>query len=82
MMKIAETRELNTSQLHKELASQERSLLNLRFRKATLQLSDSNEVRKTRLNIARIKTVIRERQIVAAMRPQAQASGEKKDSNG
>lgn len=67
-MKIAETRELYMTQLHKELASQERALLNLRFRKATLQLSDTTEVRKTRTNIARIKTVIRERQIVAAMK--------------
>ncbi len=77
-MKIAETRELDMTQLHKELASQERALLNLRFRKATLQLSDTTEVRKTRTSIARIKTVIRERQIVAAMKRASAAQEGKK----
>ncbi len=77
-MKIAETRELDMTQLHKELASQERALLNLRFRKATLQLSETTEVRKTRTSIARIKTVIRERQIVAAMKRASAAQEGKK----
>ena len=69
-MKITDVRELDRAQLHKELGAQERALLNLRFRKATLQLSDSNEIRKTRHTIARIKTVIREREIAAAMKKQ------------
>lgn len=73
-MKIVEIRELDMPQLHKELISQERALLNLRFRKATLQQSDSNEAGRTRTNIARIKTVIRERQIVAQMKKKADGS--------
>lgn len=70
-MRVTDVRDLDSKGLHKELGEQERALLNLRFRKATLQLSDSNEIKKTRRTIARIKTVIREREIAAAMKKQA-----------
>ncbi len=64
-MRISEVRELNNEELQKELSDQERALMNLRFSMATLQLSDSNQIGGTRRTIARIRTVIRERQIVA-----------------
>ena len=41
--------------------------MNLRFRKATLQLSNTNELKNARKTIARIKTVIRERIITAEL---------------
>ncbi len=65
MMQITEVRELNDSELVKELTEQERALMNLRFRKATMQLTNTNELGNTRKTIARIKTVIRERTIIA-----------------
>ena len=64
-MQITEVRELNDSELVKELTDQERALMNLRFRKATMQLTNTNELGNTRKTIARIKTVIRERAIIA-----------------
>ena len=64
-MQIIEVRELNDSELVKELTEQERALMNLRFRKATMQLTNTNELGNTRKTIARIKTVIRERAITA-----------------
>ena len=64
-MQITEVRELNDSELVKELTDQERALMNLRFRKATMQLTNTNELGNTRKTIARIKTVIRERAITA-----------------
>ena len=64
-MQITEVRELSDSELEKELAEQERALMNLRFRKATMQLTNTNELGNTRKTIARIKTVIRERAIIA-----------------
>jgi large subunit ribosomal protein L29 len=64
-MQISEVRELNDTELQKELGDQERALMNLRFRKATLQLTNTNELGATRKTIARIKTVIREREIAA-----------------
>jgi large subunit ribosomal protein L29 len=62
-MRISEVRELNDTELVKELGDQERAMMNLRFRKATMQLTNTNEIGNTRKAIARIKTVIRERSI-------------------
>ena len=62
-MRISDVRELNDTELVKELGDQERALMNLRFSKATMQLTNTNELGNTRKAIARIKTVIRERSI-------------------
>jgi large subunit ribosomal protein L29 len=62
-MRIDEIRTLSAELLRKELDDQRRALLNLRFRQATLQLKDVTEIRKTRQTIARLTTVIREREI-------------------
>ena len=78
-MEITEVRELSDSELEKELTEQERALMNLRFRKATMQLTNTNELGNTRKTIARIKTVIRERAITASMAsesPESLAQGE------
>jgi len=66
-MKINEVREIGKTDLKKELFEQKRSLMNLRFRKSAMQLTDTNELSRVRKNIARIKTVIREREIVENM---------------
>ena len=78
-MQITEVRELSDSELEKELTEQERALMNLRFRKATMQLTNTNELGNTRKTIARIKTVIRERAITASLTsslPESLAQGE------
>ena len=62
-MQISDVRELNDTELAKELGDQERAMMNLRFRKATMQLTNTNELGNSRKAIARIKTVIRERSI-------------------
>jgi len=74
-MQISEVRELNETELVKELGDQERAMMNLRFRKATMQLTNTNELGATRKTIARIKTVLRERSITANL-DTAQAEGE------
>ena len=74
-MRISEVRELNNTELVKELGDQERALMNLRFRKATMQLTNTNELGTTRKTIARIKTVLRERAITENLET-AQAEGE------
>ncbi len=63
-MHISEVRELNNVELYRELSQQERALMNLRFQKTTRQLTDTNALRTTRRTIARIHTVLKERQIV------------------
>ena len=66
-MNIDEVRGLSHDELLKELAEQQRGMMNLRFRKATLQLLDSTEIKNTRRTIARIRTVLREREIAEAL---------------
>jgi len=61
---IGEIRGLTDQQLLEEIEKTEKELMNLRFRAATNQLPDTNVPRAARRSIARLKTVIRERQLV------------------
>ncbi|MCH7712639.1 MAG: 50S ribosomal protein L29 [Chloroflexi bacterium] len=61
---ISETRALTDEQLHEELAKSYQDMMNLRFRAATNQLPNTNLPRLLRRSIARLKTVMRERQLV------------------
>ena len=63
-MHISEVREMSNDELVRELFEQERALMNLRFQKTTRQLTNTNAPKDARRSIARIRTVIRERQIV------------------
>ena len=63
-MLINEIRALSDEQLGEELEKTSRELMDLRFRAATNQLPDSNLPRSERKSIARLRTVIRERQLV------------------
>ena len=65
-MHTHEIRELSNDQLDEELKKSRRELMNLRFRAATNQLPDSNEPNQVRKTIARLQTVVRERQIQEA----------------
>ncbi len=61
-MKAEELRELSIRELverEKELA---RELFNLRFQLATGQLSSHTSLRRTKRDIARVKTVIKEKE--------------------
>ncbi len=63
MMRPRDIRALSNEELTKALEDAHRELLNLRFRASTRQLADVSQVSKTRHNIARIKTIIREREL-------------------
>ncbi len=63
-MLINEIRALTDEQLGEELEKTSREMMDLRFRAATNQLPDSNLPRSVRKSIARLRTVIRERQLV------------------
>ena len=65
-MRVHEVRELSNDQLHEELEKAAKELMNLRFCAATNQLTNTNEPRAVKKTIARIRTVIRERQIQEA----------------
>ena len=64
-MDLEEMRALNDEQLQEELENTHRELFNLRFRAVTRQLANTSEVAKARKGVARVMTVIRERQLEA-----------------
>ena len=62
-MEIDDIRAMTDQELAEDLQATQRGLMNLRFRSATMQLANVNEIRKTRKRIARINTVMREREL-------------------
>jgi large subunit ribosomal protein L29 len=60
-MKMDEIRQLSLEELKKRLQDEEENLSNLRFQLATQQLASPIRVRTVRRDIARIKTLIRQR---------------------
>ena len=63
MAEIDDIRNMNDQDLVENLDSSQKDLMNLRFRTATMQITDTTEVKRTQRKIARIMTVIREREI-------------------
>ncbi len=63
-MLINEIRALTDEQLGEELEKTNRELMDLRFRAATNQLPDTNLPKSVRKSIARLRTVMRERELV------------------
>ncbi|MFM7093071.1 MAG: 50S ribosomal protein L29 [Actinomycetota bacterium] len=59
-------RDLDLAGLVAELRATKQEALNLRFRHATGQLDRTSELRKARRRIARLNTLIRQREIAAA----------------
>ncbi len=57
----AQIRELQTQELREELARLEEASFRLRFRSATESIDNPLQFRVMRRNVARIKTVLRER---------------------
>ncbi len=62
-MKISEVRELTNEELNEKLYSLKEELFNLRRKKAVGQLEHGEEVRNVRKDIAKINTIIREREL-------------------
>jgi len=65
--KAAELRDLTEDQLLERAESAKEELFNLRFQLATGQLDNASRIRKVRHDIARIATVLREREIEAEL---------------
>lgn len=66
-MNAKELSSMPTPELQGRLDDAYKELFNLRFQRAQGQLSDSNSIKRVRHDIARIKTVIRQRELAAAM---------------
>jgi large subunit ribosomal protein L29 len=63
MAKIKEIRALSTDDLKKQLEESRQELFNLRFRLTTKQLVNHREVRRVKRNIARLNTLLTEREL-------------------
>jgi large subunit ribosomal protein L29 len=62
-LKIEEVRALSDAELGKQLEEAHQELFNLRFRLATKQLVNHRELPRVRKKIARLKMIIREREL-------------------
>jgi large subunit ribosomal protein L29 len=60
-----ELRSMTEVELNQKLQEAYQELLNLRFQKATKQLDNTARIRVVRRDIARIKTIIRQRELQA-----------------
>jgi large subunit ribosomal protein L29 len=61
-MKSKEIRDLSVDQLKQQLISKEEELFNLKIQLATKQLENPMKIREARRNVARLKTILREKE--------------------
>ncbi len=62
-MKANKMRELTDAELNKKVSDYKEELFNLRFQLATGQLDNPMRIRDVKRNIARCKTVLRQREL-------------------
>ncbi len=61
-MKSKEVREMNIEQLKQQLISKEEELFNLKIQLSTKQLENPMKIREARRHVARLKTILREKE--------------------
>jgi len=62
-LKVEEIRALSAEELVKQLEEVHQELFNLRFRLATKQLVNHREIPRVKKKIARLETIIKEREL-------------------
>ena len=62
-MKMVDIRKLTTEDLNKRLEETKKELFNLKFASATGNLEKPHRIKELRHDVAKIKTVIREREL-------------------
>ena len=65
-MELSTIREMSPEELNAELEKMKQELFNLRFQHVTGQLENPIKMRDTKRDIARVKTIIREKELKAA----------------
>jgi large subunit ribosomal protein L29 len=61
-MKTSEVRVMSLEEIKTKLADARQELMNLRFQVVTGQLTDTSSLKRTRRDIARFQTILRERE--------------------
>lgn len=62
-MKNKEIRDLTTAEIEQKIDELKQELFNLRFQQATGQLENTARVKEVRKTVARMKTVVNEREL-------------------
>ena len=62
-MRVSEIRAFGTDELQKQLEAAREELFNVRLRLATRQLTNHRELLRLKKEIARIETILREREL-------------------
>ncbi len=62
-MKVKEIREMTTDEINKKIVDTKQELFNLRFQQATGMLEKPSRIKELRHDVARCKTVLREREM-------------------
>jgi len=62
-MKIYEIREMSSEELKKRIVEEENNLVDLRFQHALKQLTNTAKLNLVRKDIAKMKTVLKEREL-------------------
>lgn len=70
-MKPAEIREMSMDEIREQLEESREELMNLRFQQATGELVDFTRLRYTRRQIARLETIINEKEGAVVMEGEA-----------
>lgn len=65
-MELKEMREMSDVELNDQLNKMKKDLFNLRFQHVTGQLENPIKMRDTKRDIARVKTIIREKELAKA----------------
>lgn len=65
-MKAKEYRDKSNDELIKEVAALKEELFNLRFQHATNQLENTSQLSAKKRDLARVKTILHERELLAA----------------
>ena len=65
-MELNKIREMTDVELNAELDKMKQELFNLRFQHVTGQLENPVKMRETKRDIARVKTIIREKELAKA----------------
>jgi large subunit ribosomal protein L29 len=65
--KLKELRDRSVEDLQREVVEKQKHLFDLRSQAVTEKLEDPSQLKKTRKHIARIKTILRERQHTATV---------------
>lgn len=76
MLKVGEIRAMTDDELRGRVDESKQELFNLRFQRATGQLSNPMRFSHIRRDVARIMTVLRERELAAELESLAYVEGE------